>query len=396
MEQLENNEEVEYLFDTQKKKLTSPLLGSFLGNIAKAKIEKIKELQKAKRAPLIKQRDEKKAKRLELRAELEKMIPLTEEDDEKFGREYQELEELTIFIDEVEAAILSPSLGAFVPEHIKEKLIKDYAITEVQENDEKKPTITKWTELLNQEILEPAKERQRELKWSTDDYSFRSVNLSNIDYHIKKLEAEITELRREIKENKEEELAKKEKIKRIFNSTTRKANQLDVLIRSVLSWTKSDLRRIQGISQGEVLTLQGLKDVKSINKLITDIIDISAAGEDLIKLFQGQEMVLDIIKERSSLEPDITTVELENPKKDEQGLAKTNKRQEVEEARLYKLQQQIDKNSEKYFKPLNKLNELRDSYLTEELSKATAESTFNPFAVQLQQQELDLIDSQRR
>ena len=37
MEQLENNDEVEFLFDDQKEKLTSPLLGSFLGKMAKAK-----------------------------------------------------------------------------------------------------------------------------------------------------------------------------------------------------------------------------------------------------------------------------------------------------------------------------------------------------------------------
>ena len=138
MEQLENNEEIEFLFDSQKKKLTSPLLGSFLGKMAIAKIEKIKQLQKEKRAPLIKQRDEKKARRLELRAELEKMTPITEEEEAEFNREYQELEELTTFIDEIEATMLAPSLGSFVPEHIKEKLIKDYVIIETPENEEKK------------------------------------------------------------------------------------------------------------------------------------------------------------------------------------------------------------------------------------------------------------------
>ena len=435
MEQLENKDEVEFLFDDQKEKLTSPLLGSFLGKMAKAKIEKIKQMQKEKRAPLIKQKNEKKAKRLELRTELEKMAPITEEEEAEFNREYQELEELTELIDALESSIASPYLGAFIPEHIKGKLAKEYFIIEAQVVDGKKvqrPTITKWTELLDQDILEPIRSRQSELRTKTDDYMSRITTITYTDFQIKELEAEITELKKELETNREEEFKKKERIKRIFHATTRKANQLDVLIRSILSGTKADLRSIEGIAQGEVLTVQSLRDIKNINKLLVDIIEVSAAGETLIENFQEQETVLDIIKDRTSeldekrrnLEPDKKDIDFEiTPEKEESTedvkvqaqqteaeieelkrqievikgqQRKANIRQQEEEERLEKIQRQIDENSEKYFELLSKLNERRDPYAKEELTKFGKQDPLNPFAVQLDTQGLDLIDSQIR
>lgn len=464
MEQLENNEEVEFLFDDQKEKLTSPLLGSFLGKIAKAKIAKIKQLQKEKKEPLIKKRDEKKAIRLELRAALEKMTPITEEEEEEFNREYQELEELTEFIDTLETAIASTSLGSFTPEHIKEKLTTEYNFSEQQINEEEKvqkPKITKWTELLEKEILEPARSRQSELRTKTGDFTSRLNTFVDTNSQIEILTAEIDALRKELKEIKEEEFEKKELIKRIFHSTTRKVNQLDVFIRRVLSGTKADYSRIEGIDQGEVLTIQGLRDIKQINKLLVDIIEVSAAGETLIKNFQEQEAVLDVIKDRTSeidekrsnLESKIKGQDLDdytsedtflvNPsfvipiesytddekefdgqeKKEEadqetqiqvqqteaeikelkrqmkvinEQQRKANIRQQEEESRLEMIQRKIDENSEKYFKLLNKLNERRDPYSKEELSTFGKENTLNPFAVQIDTQYLDLIDSQRR
>ena len=112
------------------------------------------------------------------------MAPITEEEEAEFNREYQELEELTELIDALESSIASPYLGAFIPEHIKGKLTKEYFIIEAQVVDGKKvqrPTITKWTELLDQDILEPIRSRQSELRTKTDDYMSR---ITTITYKI--------------------------------------------------------------------------------------------------------------------------------------------------------------------------------------------------------------------